>query len=86
MWAAATTRSWCTGGLIERDAKTGRWLATADGVAFLRGELVVPHRALIYGDTLIGMDSSRMINVLDVKSRKVNLPEILGSWAVKAAV
>jgi hypothetical protein len=70
--------------LIERDTNTGHWRATVDGLAFLRGELAVPHRALIYGDTLIGMDSSRMINVHEVKSKGVDLDEILGAWAVKA--
>jgi hypothetical protein len=71
--------------LIERDANTGRWRATADGMGFLRGELAVPHRVLLFGDVLIGMDTSKMINIHDVRSRKVNLPEILGSFAVKAA-
>jgi hypothetical protein len=72
-------------GLIERHADNGNWRATPEGLRFLRGELAVPHRALIYGDELIGMDTSRMIYVHEVKSRKVNLPEILGSLAVREA-
>jgi hypothetical protein len=73
-------------GLIERHSGTGNWVATPDGLRFLRGELSVPHRALIYGDVLIGMDTSRMIDVHDVKSRKVDLPEILGTFAVQEAM
>lgn len=51
-------------GLIEQ--RGGVWIIAPKGKAFLRGDVCLPHRVLIYQGSVIGFDTSKMIRISDI--------------------
>lgn len=72
-------------GLIHRDEKSKLWEITLKGRRWLAGEIAIPHKIITYGAEVIGVDSSKMITVSDVRHASVDLASILASWGSKEA-
>lgn len=70
--------------LIRHEGKR-RWVATADGHAFLRDELRVPARILIYDNVFLGFDTSENVLASDLWSVGWSREETMAPEAVTEA-
>jgi len=62
------------------------WRITRKGRQFLRGEITLPHKALVYIDRFIGHDTSIMVSVHDVAGKAFDLGEVMAAEPVAASV
>jgi len=72
-------------GLIEHREKSGSWAITSKGWRFLKGEIELPHKVLIFQGTVLGFDTSKTISVHDVKKLNLDLGEVLSAWGETGA-
>jgi xanthine/CO dehydrogenase XdhC/CoxF family maturation factor len=72
-------------GLTSFDDEDKRWRATGQGHMFVRGEVTVPHRVLIFHGRVIGYDYSRLINVRDVDPEFNLERDVMSASAVRDA-
>lgn len=70
-------------GLVEQGPEH-TWYCTAKGHCFLRGEISLPARVLLYNNRRIGFDYSETVHVDDLGG-KFNLDEVLSAESVRAA-
>lgn len=72
-------------GLIEAWPEHS-WKITDRGIQFLRGNIRLPHKALIYHDTLIGFDTSIEVTIRDLIGKNFSLDEVLAPENVRHSV
>jgi len=56
-------------GFVREDNEPERgivWYVTQRGIAFLRGDIQVPHRMILYQNKCLGFDDSKMVRVTDI--------------------
>jgi hypothetical protein len=79
----AKARYW---GLIEEppdamredgSTRVGTWRLTADGAAFVRGELKVAKYARVYDGRCLGLDDAQLVDITDALGKRFNYRELM---------
>lgn len=57
--------------------RVGWWRLTAQGISFVRNEIVIAKHARIYDGRCLGLDNTQLVSIIDVLGKRFNYRELM---------